>query len=81
MKAATRTATERESGFESKAERARSFATQMVSRLKPSAVAAEGAAYAYAHRTDEEWKPFESRTPTRTVDQGSAAALIAAFNT
>lgn len=67
------------SGFESKAERARSFAAQMGLQAHALAVAAEGAASAYAHLTGEEWKPYEGSTPVRTVSQGSAAAQIAAF--
>ena len=67
------------SGFESKAERARSFAAQMGLQAHALAVAAEGAASAYAHLTGEEWKPYEGSTPIRTVRQGSAAAQIAAF--
>ena len=67
------------SGFESKADRARSFAAQMGLQAHALAVAAEGAASAYAHLIGEEWKPYDSQTPTRTVSQGSAAAQIAAF--
>ena len=67
------------SGFESKAERARSFAAQMGLQAHTLAVAAEGAASAYAHLTGQEWKPYESQTPTRTVSQGSASAQMAAF--
>ena len=67
------------SGFESKAERARSFAALMGLQAHALAAAAEGAASAYAHLTGQDWKPYEGSTPVRTVSQSSAAAQMAAF--
>ena len=69
------------SGFESKAERARSFAAQMGLQAHALAVAAEGAVHAYAHITGEDWKPYEapaSATSSSTSSK-SAAEQMAAF--
>ena len=50
-------------GFESKAQRARIFAAEMGLQAYALTAAAEGAIFAYAHITGEEWKPYEARGP------------------
>ena len=68
------------SGFESKAERARSFAASMGLQAYALLAAAEGAVSAYAHLTGSEWKPYEAPVAaSRTVNRASADAQIGAF--
>ena len=67
------------SGFESKAARAASFAAEMGLQASALYAAAQGAVYAYAHMTGDEWKPYEGQQPTPTVEQKSTAAMMAAL--
>jgi len=68
-------------GFESKAERARSFAAQMGLQSFAQLAAAEGALHAYCHITGEDWKPYVPPVDnTRTVSRQSALAELEAFN-
>lgn len=41
--------------------------------------AAQGAAYAYAQVTGEEWKPYEGMQPTGTIQQRSTTAMMDAL--
>lgn len=66
-------------GFESKAARAAAFAAEMGLQASALYAAAEGAVYAYANITGDEWKPYESAHPTSSVEQRSTAAMMAAF--
>ena len=66
-------------GFESKAARAAAFAAEMGLQASALYAAAQGAVYAYAHMTGDEWKPYESAQPTGTVEQKSTAAMMAAL--
>ena len=66
-------------GFDSKAARAAAFAAEMGLQASALYAAAEGAVYAYANVTGDEWKPYESAQPAATVEQKSTAAMIAAL--
>ncbi len=66
-------------GFESKAARAAGFAAEMGLQASALFAAAQGAVYAYAHMTGDEWKPYESAQPVGTVEQRSTAAMLAAL--
>ena len=65
-------------GFESKAQRAASFAAQMGLQACALYAAAQGAVSAYAHMTGDEWKPYEGQ-PTATVEQRSTKAMMNAL--
>ena len=67
-------------GFESKAARAAAFAAEMGLQASALYAAAQGAVYAYAHMTGDEWKPYGSAQPTGTVEQKSTAAMMAALS-
>jgi hypothetical protein len=67
------------SGFESRAERARTFAAEMGLQAHALVAAAEGAVSAYAHLTGTEWKPYEAPSHSPNVSRASAAAQIGAF--
>jgi hypothetical protein len=67
-------------GFESKAERARSFAAEMGLQAFALMAAAEGAVSAYAQITGDDWKPYEQpAAPSASTSRQSAAAQINAF--
>jgi len=67
-------------GFESKAERARSFAAEMGLQAFALMAAAEGAVSAYAQITGDDWKPYEQpAAPSVSTSRQSAAAQINAF--
>jgi len=69
------------SGFESKAERARSFAAEMGIQSATLLAAAQGAADAYEHLTGETWKPYDTRRQdnTKTVSRRAASEEMSAF--
>jgi len=66
-------------GFESKAARAAGFAAEMGLQASALFAAAQGAVFAYAHITGDEWKAYEGSQPTGTVDQKATAAKMAAL--
>lgn len=65
-------------GFESRAERAASFAAQLGLQAAALFAAAQGAVHAYAHVTGDEWKAYEPST-TGTVRSRATAELMAAL--
>jgi hypothetical protein len=68
------------SGFETKAERARSFAAQMGLQAFALETAATAAVAAYAEVTGIAWKPYEAGADNTTKPaRASAAAQLAAF--
>ncbi|WGF91062.1 hypothetical protein [Marinivivus vitaminiproducens] len=67
-------------GFDSRAERVRTFAAQIGLQAYAQLAAADGAVAAYAHAVGEPWKPYVSDVPpTAQVDRQAAQAQIAAF--
>jgi hypothetical protein len=69
------------SGFESRVERAQSFAAEMARQSYALLAAAEGAVAAYAEITGSEWKPYAASTPeSQTVNRQAAAARASAFD-
>ena len=69
------------SGFESRVERAQSFAAEMARQSYATLAAAEGAARAYEHITGNEWKPYVGNTPdSQGLGRQTAAARAAAFD-
>ena len=69
-----------ETGFESRAARARQFAAEMGLQAYAVFAAAEGAVSAYVHITGEDWKPYEApQTAAQTTGRQAAAAEMAAF--
>jgi hypothetical protein len=68
------------SGFESRVERAQSFAAEMARQSYATLAAAEGAVAAYAEITGSEWRPYVASTPeSQTVDGQVAAVRASAF--
>jgi len=67
-------------GFESRAERKRTFAAEMAMQAYAFLAAAEGALAAYAQITGEDWKPYQAAAegPAR-VERKSATAQMGAF--
>lgn len=69
------------SGFESRVERAQSFAAEMARQSYATLAAAEGAVRAYEHITGNEWKPYVGNTPdSQSLSRQTAAARAAAFD-
>jgi hypothetical protein len=67
-------------GFETKAARARHFAAEMGLQAYALTAAAEGAVYAYAHITGDEWKAYTPQTASnQSVARKSANEELAAF--
>lgn len=68
------------SGFETKAQRAAAFAAEMGLQAVALHAAAEGAVYAYAHVTGNEWKPYERELNTNaTVKARSTETMMGAL--
>lgn len=69
------------SGFESRVERAQSFAAEMARQSFATLAAAEGAVRAYAEITGNDWKPYVGNTPdSQNLSRQTAAARAAAFD-
>jgi len=69
------------SGFESRVERAQSFAADMACQSHALHAAARGAVAAYEYVIGTEWKPYVPNTPeTQTLTRQAASARDAAFN-
>jgi len=66
-------------GFESEATRAAQFAAEMGLQASALYAAAQGAPYAYAQITGDEWKPYEAPQPTGTIQQRSTTAMMDAL--
>ena len=67
-------------GFDSRAQRARSFAAEMGLQAYAQLAAADGAVQAYRQVTGQDWKPYVAAIDnTQTVDRRSAVAEISAF--
>lgn len=66
-------------GFESRPERAASFAAKLGLQAVALFAAAQGAACAYTHVTGDEWKAYEPATSTGTVRSKATAELMAAL--
>lgn len=67
-------------GFESKAERARSFAAQMALQAFAQLAAADGGVKAYLEVTGEAWKPYVAAADnTQSVSRRTATEEMAAF--
>lgn len=66
------------SGFETKAERASTFAAEMGLQAFALYAAATGAVHAYHNITGDEWKPYERDANTTETVQGRSAAAMAA---
>jgi hypothetical protein len=68
-------------GFESKAQRARTFAAQMGLQAYAQLAAAEGAVDAYTAITGESWKAYQAPADnTQALDRQAAAAELSAFD-
>jgi hypothetical protein len=67
-------------GFESKAARAAAFAAEMGLQASALYAAAEGAVYAYADVTGDDWKPYEAAQPIASVEQKATDAMMAALS-
>ena len=68
------------SGFDGKAQRAAAFAAEMGLQALALYAAAQGAVFAYAHVTGNEWKPYErDLAPSETVKGRSTEAMMNAL--
>jgi phage terminase large subunit-like protein len=66
-------------GFESRADRAASFAAEMGLQASSLLAAAEGAVYAYVHMTGDDWKPYEGTQSSGSVERKASEAQMAAL--
>jgi hypothetical protein len=66
-------------GLESKAQRTREFAADMAMQAYALLAAAHGAVNAYKEITGDDWRAYEARTETATVEKRATTAQMGAF--
>jgi len=66
-------------GLESKAQRTREFAADMAMQAYALLAAAQGAVNAYKEITGDDWRAYETRTETATVEKRATTAQMGAF--